>query len=92
MLCKKLTQNNGRAVLDSLELTYSFRHFSTSILKICIKDRRTTHAKLIINNINLVILKPGDIVMSRTAIQSDKEKEKVDKLCYTVRGSLPDSP
>ena len=30
----------------------------------------------------------GDLVMDRTAIQSDKIKDKVAKLSYTVQGSL----
>ena len=51
-----------------------------------IEDRRTTHAERINNNRNLVILKPEDIVMARTTIQSDKKKEKIAKLCYAVRG------
>jgi len=80
-----LTQNNGQAVLYYLKLADSSRHFSTSILKILIEDCRTAHAERINNNINIVILKPGDIVAARTAIQSDKKKEKIAKLCYAVR-------
>ena len=30
-------------------------------------------------------MNPGDIVMTRTAIQSDKATNKVAKLCYAVR-------
>ena len=48
-------------------------------------DRLTTHAERINNNRNLVILKSGDIIMARTAILSDKNKDKVAKFCYTDR-------
>ena len=82
----KLTKNNGQAVLDHLKLTNSARHFSVSIFKIIIEDRRTSHAERIDNNRNLVILKPGNTVIARIVIQSDKKKEKVDTLCYVVKG------
>ena len=65
----KLTQNNAHATLDYLNLTNSYRHFSSSILKILIEDRRTTHAKLINNSRNLVTLNTSDIVMARLSIQ-----------------------
>ena len=29
---------------------------------------------------------PGDFVMARTTVQSDKAHNKIAKLCYTVRG------
>jgi len=82
----KLAHNSGQAALDYLKLTDSSRHFSSSILKILIEDRGTAHAERINNNRNIVVLEPGDIVMARTAIQSNKQKEKVAKLCYAVRG------
>ena len=82
----KLAHNSGQAALDYLKLTNSFRHFFSSILKILIEDRRTAYAERINNNRNDVVLDPGDIVMARTAIQSNKEKEKVTMLCYAVRG------
>ena len=74
------------AALDYLKLTDSSRHFSSSILKILIEDRRTAHAERINNNRNVIILEHGDVVMARTAIQSNKQKKKVAKLCYAVRG------
>ena len=52
-----------------------------------IEDCRTAHAECINNTKTLVILKAGDIVMARTAIQSDLSKNKVAKLSYSVRGS-----
>ena len=82
----KLAHNSGQAALDYLKLSESSRHFSSSILKILIEDRRTAHVERIINNRNVVVLEPGDIVMARTAIQSNKQKERVAKLCYAVRG------
>ena len=51
-----------------------------------IEDCRTVHAECINNTKTLVILKAGDIVMARTAIQSDLSKNKVAKLSYSVRG------
>ena len=52
-------------------------------------DRQTAAAEHINNNRNIVILKPGNIAIARTAIQRDKkkEKEKVAKLCYIVRST-----
>ena len=72
--------------MDYLKLTDSDRNFSSSILKILIEDRRSAHVERINNSRNLVVLKPGDIVMTRTAIQSNISKNKVDKLSYSVRG------
>ena len=82
----KLIQNNDQAALYYLKFTDSSRHFSSIILNIIIEDHRTPHAERINNTRNLVVLKPGDIVMGRTFIQSDKKKEKVAKLSYAVRG------
>ena len=82
----KLAHNSGQAALDFFKLTDSSRHFSSSILKILIEDRRTAHAERINNNRNVVDLEPGHIIMARTAIQSNKRKEKFAKLCYAVRG------
>ena len=81
----RLTQNNSQATLDYLKLTASSRHFSTSILKNLSENRRTAHAERINNNRNIIILKPVDIVMAKTAIQNDIKTEKVAKLCYAVR-------
>ena len=50
-----------------------------------IENSRTDHAKHIHSSRNLVVLKPGDIVMIRTAIQSDKSQNKIAKICYAVR-------
>ena len=41
---------------------------------------------VLITQKNLVLLKAGDIVMARTAIQSDLSKNNVGKLSYSVRG------
>ena len=68
----KLAYNNGQATLDYLNLAASSRHFSSSILKMLIEDNRTAHAEHINNNRNIVVLEPDDIVMARTAIQSNK--------------------
>ena len=82
----KLIQNNTQATLDYLKFTKSHRHFASSILKILIEDRWTAHAERINNTKNLVILKAGDSVMARRAIQNDLFKNTVVKLSYSVRG------
>ena len=64
----KLAHNSDQAALDYLKLTGSSRHFSFSILKILIEDRRTAHTERINNNRNVLVLEPGDIVMARRAI------------------------
>ena len=69
-----------------MKLTDYSHYFSTYILNILIENRRTTRAERVNNNINLVILKPGNIFMVRTAIKSDKKKEKFVKVYYVVRG------
>ena len=84
----KLIQNNAHTALNYLTFTNSHRHFAFSILKVLIEDRRTAHTERINNSKNIVLLKTGDIVMARTAIQSDLSKNKVAKLCYSVRGSF----
>ena len=83
----KLAHNSGQAVLDYLKLTDSSRHFSSSILKILIEDRRTAHTECINNNRSVVVLEPSDIAIARTAIQSNTQKGKVGQLCYAARGS-----
>ena len=81
----KLFQNNTNTTIEYIKLTESSRSFSSSILKILIEDRRIAHAERINNYRNLVVLHAGDIVMARTAIQSDIFKHKVTMLSYSVR-------
>ena len=57
-------------------------------MKIVIEDRREAHAERVNNNRHIVELVIGDIVMVRTAIQSDASTNKVAKLSYQVRGSF----
>ena len=64
----KLTQNYAQGALEYLKLTESSRHFTKFILNFFIKDHRTAHTERINISRNLVTLKPGDIVMPRTAI------------------------
>ena len=82
----QLTQNNDQSTIDYLRLIDSNRRFSSSILKILIKDRRNMHAERVNNNKKSVELIVGDIVMARTAVQSDASTNKVAKLSYQVRG------
>ena len=83
----KLTQTNARAVLEYLHRTNSSRHLSSSIPNIHMKDRRTAYVERINNSRNLVVLHAGDIVMARTAIQSDHFKNKVTRLSYSIQCS-----
>ena len=64
----KLAHNSSQSALDLSKLIDYSHHFSSSILKFLIEDRRTAHAERINNNRNIVVLEPGDIVMARTAI------------------------
>ena len=82
----KFVQNNANAVLEYLKHTNSSRFFSSSILKVLFEDRRIAHAERINNSRFFVVLYAGDIVMARTAIQSDLYKYKVAKLSYSIRG------
>lgn len=52
----KLTQNNASAALEYLKLTDSSRHFSSSILKFFIEDRRTAHTERVNNSRFIVVL------------------------------------
>ena len=72
----------------AFRMTDSNHHFATTILKIFIEDRRTTHVERINNNRNIVSMRPDDFVMDRAAVQSDKSKDKVAKLNYVARGSF----
>ena len=64
----KMIENNAEAVLGYLNITNSYRHFSSSILKILIEDRQITHTERIDNSRNHVILHAGKIVITRTAM------------------------
>ena len=80
-----LVTNNANSVISYLCLTDTNRHFAAAILKILIEDRRDTHAERINNNIHIVSMRPGDLVMVQTTVQSDKIKDEVAKLSYAVR-------
>ena len=80
------TQNNTQSTIDCLNFTDSNRRFSSSILKLFIEDRRATYAELVNNNKHIFELVVGDMVMTRTAIQSDVSTNRVGKLIYQVRG------
>lgn len=67
----KITQNDTQTILKYLKLTESSRHFLFSILKILTENRQTDHVECMNNTRNLVVLKSGDIVMVRTAVQSN---------------------
>ena len=68
-----------------MRLTDYNRRLSSSISKLLIEYRRTVHVELVNNNKNVVELVVGDIVMTRTAIQSDVPTNKVAKSSYQVR-------
>ena len=62
-----------------MRLTDSKRRFSSSILKLLIENRRTTHNKRVNNNTNIVELVDNDIFMTRTDIQSNTSTNRVAK-------------
>ena len=78
----QLTQNNAQSTIDYVRLTDSNRRLSSSILKVLIEDRWAMHAERVNNNTNIVELTVGDIVMARTAVQSDASIIKVATLNY----------
>ena len=80
-----LTYNIAESVISYLPLTDFNCFFISEFLKILMEDRKTSHAKRINNNRNVVTIHPGYLVMTRTATQKDKVKDKVTKLSYTVR-------
>ena len=82
-----MNQNHSQPMFDYLKLADSSCHFSSLNLNTIIEDRDTAYAKRINNKIKLVVLQPDDIVMTRTAIQSDFSKITVATLCYAFRGS-----
>ena len=73
-----------QSIVDCLRLTDSNRRFSSSVLKILIEDRREAHAERVNNDKNVIELVDVDIVMTRTAVQSDASTNKVAKLSYQV--------
>ena len=68
----QLKHNTAQSAVDQLRLTDSNHRFSSSILNILIEDRREAHSERVNNNKNIVELVVGDIVMARTAVQSDE--------------------
>ena len=58
-----------------------------SLFLAIIEGRRATHSERISNNRTSAVLKHGDIVMTRTASQSEKKKETVAKLCFVIQGT-----
>lgn len=81
-----LTANNANSTLEYLLLNHTDRSFATSILQILIEDRRVKHAERINNNRNIITYKAGDLVMTRTEVQSDAKYGRVGKLSYQVSG------
>ena len=68
----QLKHNTVQSAVHQLRLTDSNHRFSSSILNILIEDRREAHSERVNNNKNIVELVVGDIVMARTAVQSDE--------------------
>ena len=69
-----------------MRLTDFNRRLSSSILKLLIDDRCTTHAERVNNNNKFIELVVSDIVVVKTAIPSDAFTNRVAKLNYQVRG------
>ena len=81
-----IVSNNADSVVSYLRLIDLNRYFVSVILKILVEDRRNVHAEQININRDIVTILPGDLVMARTTVQSDKANNKIAKLCYVVRG------
>ena len=88
----RLNQNNVHAALKYHNVSNYSCHFSSSIVKILIENRRTGHTERINNSRNLVLFYASDIVMARITIQSDFFKNKVAKSSYSVRGPYNNHP
>ena len=74
-----IVSNNTKPVVSYLRLTDSNRYFACSILKTLVEDRLSVHAERINTNRNIVTMLPGDLVMDRTTVQSDKANNKYPK-------------
>ena len=83
----QINQNNTQLALDYLKLIDSYRHFSSSILNINMKDCRMGHGKRIMNNKNLVILKSDAVIIAQIVIQSDLLIETSSQIL--LRCSIP---
>ena len=80
------TEFQTNFVIEYLWLTDKDRIFTTKILKILIEDRRTTHRERITNKRNVVALQKGDTIMATREVMSNKDKDWVGKLTYSVSG------
>ena len=72
--------------MSYFRLPYSNRFFATEIWKIFAENRKTDHAECVNNSRNFVMMYSGYIVMACNSIQSNKAKDRIDKLRCTVRG------
>ena len=59
---------NAESVVSYLRLTDFVRYFASTIWKILIEDRRTSHADRINYNRNIVTMLPDDLAMARTIV------------------------
>ena len=84
----QLIQNNAQSTIDYSRFTYSNYRFSSSILKLLIKNCRTTHAGRVNNNKKVVELDIDDTVLAKTIIHGNISTNKVAKLNHQVRGSF----
>ena len=69
--------NNSESVVSYSCITASNRYFAPIVLKILVENRRTGHAERINTDGNSVTMHPGDLVMARTTVKSDKFNDKV---------------
>ena len=68
-----------------MRLTDTNRRFSPSILNLLIEDSHTAHVERVNNNNKFVVLIVGDIVMTRTVIQSNLSTNRVATLRYQTQ-------
>ena len=73
----QLVYNITESFISYLCLTDSNQSFASEILKILVNDHRTTLTERINTTRNIITMYPRDLIMARTAIQSDKAKDIV---------------
>ena len=83
-----LVYNNTESIISYLHLTDFNCFFTSEIVKILVEDRRTVHVERINSTRQIVTMYPEDLFMDRTAIKSDKARNKVANLSYATRGSF----
>ena len=81
-----IIDNPSASVVKYLRYLQRDIPFSRQLLAFLVEDRRLVHRERVNEKRHLVTYKPGDIVMARVAVQSNKSAGRVAKLVYQSRG------